>query len=95
MPYTKAQLLHSLKLVNAEGIEERKIWAVPVDEKNPDGIRYRLAYIPAGRKIPEVLYDNHHPKGHHKHVEDRQYDYAYTGLENLILDFCRDIEALK
>jgi YD repeat-containing protein len=72
MPYNKAKRIHSFKTIDrVKGIEERNIWDVPVDEKNPDGIRYRLAYIPAGRATPSVLYDNHHPKGHHKHIEGR------------------------
>lgn len=96
MPYMKARLIHSLKLIDeAAGIEERKIWAVPRDAKHPDGIRYRLAYIPHGQKTPAVLYDNHHPKGHHKHLGGRQHDYEFSGVENLLKDFRRDIEALK
>lgn len=92
----KARLIHSLKLIDeASGIEERKVWAVPKDEKNPDGIRYRLAYVPFGQKEPAVLYDNHHPKGHHKHVRGRQTVYEFTGVEALLNDFRRDIEALK
>lgn len=92
----KARLIHSLKLIDeAAGIEERKIWEVPKDEKHPDGIRYRLAYIPSGHKTPAVLYDNHHPKGHHKHIDGRQVAYEFSGVENLLKDFRRDIEALK
>ncbi len=92
----RARLIHSLKLIDeASGIEERKIWEVPKNEKNPDGIRYRLAYIPSGQKTPAVLYDNHHPKGHHKHIRGRQSAYAFVGVEKLLGDFRRDIEALK
>jgi hypothetical protein len=92
----KAQLIHSLKLIDeTAGIEEHKVWAVPKDEKHPDGIRYRLAYIPCGQKEPAVLYDNHHPKGHHKHIRGRQIIYEFSGVETLLNDFRRDIEVLK
>ncbi len=92
----KARLIHSLKLIDElAGIEERRIWEVPRDERHPDGIRYRLAYIPSGLKEPAVLYDNHHPKGHHKHVGGRQIVYEFTGVKNLLNDFRQDIEALK
>ena len=92
----KARLIHSLKLIDeAAGIEERKIWEIPKDERHPDGIRYRLAYIPSGQRGPAVLYDNHHPKGHHKHIRGRQIPYEFTGVEHLLIDFHRDIEALK
>jgi hypothetical protein len=96
MPHTKARRIQSFKFIDrAKGIEEHKIWDVPVDEKDPDGIRYRLAYIPAGRETPSVLYDNHYPKGHHKHIEGRETGYEFSGVENLIRDFHQDIEALK
>lgn len=57
--------------------------------------RSRLAYIPKGRKKPAVLYDNHHPKGHHKHIGERQVAYDFVGAEKLLQDFRRDIEAVK
>lgn len=92
----KARLIHSIKLIDEQGgIEERKIWAVPKDSKSPDGIRYRLAYIPAAQRTPAVLYDNHHPKGHHKHIGGRQSVYDFSSVEALLRDFRRDIEALK
>ncbi|PIP81440.1 MAG: hypothetical protein CO113_10515 [Elusimicrobia bacterium CG_4_9_14_3_um_filter_62_55] len=92
----RALLIHSLKLIDeAGGIEERKIWRIAKSEKNPDGVRYRLAYIPRGQKRPAVLYDNHHPKGHHKHIGERQVAYAFDGVGKLLKDFESDIEALR
>lgn len=90
------RLIHHLKLVDdTGGTEERVIWEVPKAARNPDGIRYRLAYIPKGAKDPAVLYDNHHPKGHHKHIAGRQVAYEFRGVETLLADFARDIGALK
>mgnify|MGYP001580283559 CR=1 FL=1 len=92
----KARLIHFLKLIDEDGrIEERKIWEVPKDRRCPEGIRYRLAYVFPGRKEPAVLYDNHHPKGHHKHISGRQSAYEFSTVENLLKDFRQDIEALK
>jgi YD repeat-containing protein len=94
MPHTKGRLRHSFRDIDQlKGRKEGKVWTVPADEKNPDGIRYRLVYIPAGRKSPAVLYDNHHPKGHHKHVDGQEVPYEYRSFENLLKDFRRDIEA--
>ncbi len=88
--------IHHLKLIDASGgIEERIIWEVPKSAKCPDGIRYRLAYIPKGSDTPSVLYDNHHPKGHHKHLRHRQFPYRFTDVEQLLEDFGRDVEASK
>ncbi len=93
MPYKKARLIHSLKLIDEYGgIEERVIWEVPESSKSPNGIRYRLAYIPKGAREPAVLYDNHHPKGHHKHLLGRQYLYEFSSVEKLLEDFRRDVE---
>lgn len=74
------------------GIDERVIWQVPRSHRQPEGIRYRLAYIRKGGKSPAVLYDNHHPKGHHKHLEGRQFSYEFGGVEKLIEDFEKDVE---
>lgn len=94
MPYRKARLVHYLKEIDPSGgIEERKIWEVPVSERNPDGVRYRLAYIPQGQRKPAVLYDNHHPKGHHKHVDGEEAAYEYSGIAQLLADFRKDVEA--
>lgn len=91
-----ARLIHYLKLVDDTGsIEERVIWAVPHSMGHPEGIRYRLAYIPKGAKGPTVLYDNHHPKGHHKHIAGRQVAYDFISVEKLLEDFRRDIEVSK
>lgn len=90
------RLIHELKLIDeGGGIEQRVIWDVPKSARNPEGIRYRLAYVPKGQKKPTVLYDNHHPKGHHKHLGDRQIPYDFLGVERLLEDFRRDIEATK
>ena len=78
-----------------KGRKEGRVWAVPIDAKSPDGIRYRLVYIPAGRKTPAVLYDNYHPKGHHKHIDGQEIAYEFSGFESLLEDFKRDIEAFN
>ena len=96
MPHTKAKLTRVFKHIDeAKGRLEHKVWEVPRDEKNPDGIRYRLVFIPAGRRTPAVLYDNHHPKGHHKHIDGQEIAYEFSGFESLLEDFKRDIEAFN
>ena len=47
-------------------LREMVIWQVQPNPRQPQGIRYRLALILAGEKTSAVLYDNHHPKGHHR-----------------------------
>lgn len=85
------RLLHRFKRSYFDGgIEQRVIWEIPVSDSQPDGIRYRLAYIPAGSTIPTVLYDNHHPKGHHKHIRGVESPYEFVDWKTLIEDFKKD-----
>lgn len=85
-------ILHH-KRIHANGaIEERVIWSVPKTIKHPDGVRYRLAYILKPKDIPLVVYDNHHPKGHHKHIKNKELPYHFINVEQLLWDFQKDIQ---
>lgn len=89
-----ADLIHRFRYDHPDGsIEQCVIWEVPRSPRNPEGIRYRLAYIPAGASSPTVLYDNHHPKGHHKHIRGIETAYEYVDWEKLIEDFEKDKKA--
>lgn len=92
----KAVLLVKEKTTEADGsIVEAVVWQVARDDRHPQGVRYRLAYIPKGHGRPMVLYDNHHPKGHHKHIEGRQCPYSFAGLGSLRADFENEITKWK
>lgn len=64
---------------------------VPVGPGSPSGVRYRLAFVRQGEKTPGVLYDNHAPKGHHRHVEGVEADYAFLDVDQLLADFMADV----
>lgn len=71
-----------------------KVWQVPRGKTNPDGVDYSLALIsPTGERV--VGYDNHWPKGHHRHFLGQESSYSYKGIETLILDFKNDIGLAK
>jgi hypothetical protein len=36
--------------------------------------------------------DNHHPKGHHRHVASTEEPYLFSDIERLIADFMADVE---
>lgn len=72
-------------------LREIVIWKVPPNPRQPEGVRYRMALIRAGEKTPAVLYDNHHPKGHHRHVEGAEELYEFVDLESLVADFLADV----
>jgi len=67
-------------------IFEVKIHRFPGSDENQEGIRYRAVFIDllTGRR---VLMDNHHPKGHHLHLDETEMPYEYRGEEFLIEDF--------
>jgi hypothetical protein len=48
-----------------------KVWHVEHNLLNPDGVDYSLTLIsPVGERM--VGYDNHWPKGHHRHILGRK-----------------------
>ena len=70
------------------------LWRVEQSTRHPEGVRYQLAFIRSGEKAPAVLYDNHHPKGHHRHVEAREETYSFT-VQQLIADFNSEVNRLR
>lgn len=91
----RATLVLREKVIDEEGnIVELVIWKVPVTPPHPVGVRYRLAFVRRGERAPAVLYDNHHPKGPHRHIEGRDAPYAFAGLDQLLSDFTADVRRL-
>jgi hypothetical protein len=91
-----ATLLRRTKYVDADGdLVELVLWRVPRSAEYPDGLRYRLAFVPAGARAPVVLYDNHHPKGHHRHRGRAEQQYPFTTVARLLRDFLRDVRCAK
>lgn len=89
MPYmTRAAVILREKVIDEAGnILELAIWRVSVSAKNPEGIRYRLAYVRSGERPPAVLFDNHSPKGHHYHIQGVEGPYVFVDLDRLLADF--------
>jgi hypothetical protein len=52
--------------------------------------KYRLFFGAAG--VSRVRYDNERGKGDHRHVGDREEDYLFTSVEQLLADFQSDVE---
>ena len=89
----KAKLLYKEKLVLRSGLlRDGVIWKVPKNAHYPDGVRYRLALVEviSGKII--ALFDNHHPKGHHLHLEDgTERSYRFESVGKLVDDYLRMI----
>ena len=65
---------------------ELSIHEVGKSSRYPDGIKYGLICKDL-RTGDYVLMDNHHPKGPHVHVNEREFVYEYTNDDKLIEDF--------
>jgi len=84
----KAQLIYYFKdyLNDERYVLEQKIYKVENLDKFPDGIKYSLILFDRKSKN-KVLMDNHHPKSHHVHVGNKEFEYHFTNEPKLIEDF--------
>jgi hypothetical protein len=69
-------------------IVEITVHELPRSARYRDGLKWGLICVDrvSGKKI---LMDNHHPKGPHIHVNDEELPYAFTDLDQLVIDFRR------
>ena len=89
---TRATPVLREKVIDERGnITELAIWQVPRTARRPSSVRYRLAFIRRGERAPAVLYDNHAPKGDHRHLEGVEEPYEFRGVDQLIADFTTDV----
>jgi len=96
MPHMRAVLILRERVIDEDGdLTELVLWQVPRSPKHPEGIRYRLALILTGTKRPAVLYDNHHPKGHHRHLAGVEEPSEFLSVDQLLADFQADIRRAK
>jgi hypothetical protein len=76
-------------------LREIRIYEVPKSRTYPDGMKYScyLGDLDTGEKI--IGYDIHPGKGHHRHVRGRETRYVFRGLEPLLDDFAKDVQAVR
>ena len=65
---------------------EMKIYQVGKSSKYKDGIKYGLILVDT-KTGKRVLMDNHHPKGPHIHLDQKEISYEYVSDDKLIQDF--------
>ena len=87
----KVLMKGELKFYNKEVLDtnhvlEIKIWEIPVSADYPEGFKYSFILIEpkTGKKI---LMDNHKPKKHHFHINEKEFDYNFRGINKLFNDF--------
>lgn len=91
----QAKLLRHRKWTDERGnLYEIVLWQVERSTRHPECVRYRLAFVRSGEKTPALLYDNHHPKGHHRHVGACEEPYVFTTVGQLVADFTGEASKL-
>jgi hypothetical protein len=97
IPYMTSRLIYHSKvhLVHRHfdiiAIAELKIWKVP-DKDYDRGIKYSLYLVNQRDGKVIVGYDNHKPKGHHFHIEDKESKYEFIDIQRLIDDFWKQVK---
>lgn len=83
----KASLIywHKARLRNRY-IVEMKLYNVEKSRGYKGGIKFSLICLDLKTKM-RVLFDNHHPKGPHVHIGDKEISYHYINEEKLFSDF--------
>lgn len=90
----RAELIFHEKFINAdESVIEMKVWQVPKSRHYPVGVRYSLYWVKNGKTI--AGYDNHFPKGPHRHYDRKEEEYEFVSVEKLIKDFKEDLKRIK
>ena len=83
-------ILHDKVLFKSGVVVETKVWQITDDDRYPDGLKYSLFAVYEGQTL--VGYDSHLPKGHHRHIGEKEEPYRFTSLETLRNDFKADLE---
>ena len=71
---------------------ESSIQEVKADEWRSHGVRYRLAWVQNGKC--RVLFDNHHGKKDHRHIDGVESSYEFKTVGSLWLDFRAEVKRL-
>lgn len=91
----KAELLLHQRIDYDDGaIVEMVIWRVPSPvPPSGHGLKYSLFYGRPGVRL--VGYDNERGKGDHRHYMGLEMAYAFSGVEQLMIDFWSDVRTLR
>ena len=77
---------HEKFIVRRRYTIEISVHQIPHSVKYKDGLKWGLICIDRQTGM-KVLMDNHHPKGAHIHIDDKELPYEFSGLDQLVRDF--------
>ena len=64
------------------------VWKLPDKDWDRYPIKFKYSLICVHTKTgKKVLMDNHHPKGPHFHLDDRELNYHFVDIKGLLSDF--------
>ena len=91
----KAELVTRFRNVSDAGTGiEMAVWRVPAPvPPSRHCYKYRLVYLVEGQRA--IGFDNERGKGDHMHRGDQQSPYEFVGVDQLIDDFIREVEACQ
>ena len=70
------------------------IWELPEPvPASTHRYKYRLFFGVPGQRL--IGYDNERGKGDHRHCGGREEPYTFSGIDELLDDFARDVEAWR
>ena len=72
---------------------EFTVWQVTRSAQYPEGFKYSFFAVRNG--VVVVGYDNHTPKGHHRHFGGMEEAYEFAGLDKLRADFRSDLATAR
>ncbi len=73
------------QIIDEENFLEIAFYEIVADSFRPHGWRYRLAWIHKGKC--RVLFDNHHGKADHYHLDEQEFPYTFSTIDQLRADF--------
>lgn len=72
-------------------IAELKIWKVAKSSGYPEGLKYSLFCVLKESGYILIGFDNHKPKGHHKHLDEFETVYDFKSVDELIDEFWDEV----
>ena len=79
-------IFHQKSKIHDHYVLELEIFEIEDPVRYPDRIKYSLICLNS-KTGQKVLFDNHHPKGHHLHLDNRERPYHFRSVPTLMADF--------
>lgn len=73
-------------------IVDWSITPIRPDQWRPHGVKYSMAWVQ--NNVCRVLFDNHHGKKDHCHIDGKEAPYEFRDVEQMIKDFKKVVHRL-